>query len=263
LLSLVFVDVFGKFENYIKIRTMKKVFAVIFATLLLNTFVFSQDSQYFDAPFGGGVGYTPGWYFPSMYQVNLQMKTFGLPEFSNSGFYTSGISGFLYLGFIPQLRIGGMGFGGSTSMSAIVNGENREAVYSLGGGGVTIEYTLPLVRNFGISVGAAIGRGDLKIELYKNSGSFDWNNAWSEISTTPTSNYSRTLDNKYWIFTPAINFDIPFQRFVNFRIGAGYQFTFGDNWTIENNQPLNNVPSGLNGKSFFIQSGVYIGFFSY
>jgi hypothetical protein len=265
---LVFVDVFGKFENYIKIRTMKKVFAVIFATLLLNTFVFSQDSQYFDAPFGGGVGYTPGWYFPSMYQVNLQMKTFGLPEFSNSGFYTSGISGFLYLGFIPQLRIGGMGFGGSTSMSAIVNGENREAVYSLGGGALTVEYTLPFVRDFGISVGAMIGRGNLKIELYKNNGSENWNNVWDQISGNPNTlynrlNYSRTINDNYWTIKPTINFDIPFQRFVTFRIGAGYQFTFGDNWTIDNDQTLNNVPSGLNGKSFFIQSGVYIGFFSY
>jgi len=260
---LVFEDVFGKFEKYIKKGIMKKLFAVIFAALLLNTFAFSQDSQYFDAPFGGGIGYSPGWYVPNMDQLNLQMKIFGLPAFSNGGFYTSGISGFLYLGFIPQLRIGGMGFGGSTSKPGIVNGESREAIYSLGGGGFTVEYTLPFVRDFGISIGTVIGRGDLKIELYKNNGSFDWNNTWNDISNTSTSNYSRTLDNKYWIITPTINFDIPFQRFVTFRIGAGYQFTFGDNWTVENDQPLNNVPTGLNGKSFFIQSGVYIGFFSY
>ena len=242
---------------------MKKFFAVILATLLISSFAFAQNSQYFDAPFGGGVGYTPGWYIPNMDQVNLQMKTFGLLAFSNSGFYTSGIAGFLYLGFIPQLRIGGMGFGGSTSVSGVVNGENREAIYSLGGGGITIEYTLPFVRDFGISVGGVIGRGNIKIELYKNSGAFDWPSTWNEISNTPTSNYSRTLNDKYWIITPTLNIDIPFRRFVNFRIGVGYQFTFGDNWTVENDQPLNNVPAGLNGKSFFIQSGIYIGFFSY
>jgi hypothetical protein len=242
---------------------MKIFFAVISATLLLNAFVFSQDSQYFDAPFGGGGGYSPGWYFPNLDQVNLQMKSFGVPTFSNSGFYTSGGSGFVYLGFIPHLRVGGMGFGGSTTNSATVNGESRQVKYSLGGGGLTIEYTLPYFRDFGISVGAVIGRGDLQIELYKNTGSFDWNNTWNEIADTSTSNYSRTMDDKYWIITPTINIDIPFQRFVNFRIGAGYQFTFGDSWTIENGQALNNVPSGLKGKSFFIQTGVYIGFFSY
>ena len=145
----------------------------------------------------------------------------------------------------------------------MVNGQNREAIYSLGGGAITVEYTLPFIRDFGISVGAAIGRGDLKIELYNNSGSFDWNNVWNGISNSSTTNYSRIIDDKYWIITPTINLDIPFQRFVNFRIGAGYQFTFGDSWTIENDQPLNNVPSGLNGKSFFVQSGIFIGFFSY
>ncbi len=242
---------------------MKKIFSVIAAALLFCTMSFPQDSQYFDAPFGGGGGYTPGWYFPNMDQVNLQLKSFGVSEFSNKGFYTSGGAGFIYLGFIPHLRIGGMGFGGSTSNSAVVKGENREVKYSLGGGGLTVEYTLPFVRDFGISIGTAIGRGDLKIELYKNNGPFDWNNVWTEISNSPASDYSRTLDNKYWIITPTINFDIPFQRFVTFRIGAGYQFTFGDKWTAENDQPLNNVPSDLNGKSFFIQTGIFIGFFSY
>lgn len=88
---------------------MKSLFAIIFATLLFSSFIYSQDSQYFDAPFGGGGGYSPGWYFPNLDQVNLQMKTFGVPAFSNGGFYTSGGSGFIYLGFIPHLRVGGMG----------------------------------------------------------------------------------------------------------------------------------------------------------
>ena len=111
---------------------MKKLFAVVCATLLLNTFIFSQDSQYFDAPFGGGVGYAPGWYFPNMDQVNLQMKSFGLPAFSNSGFYASGISGFLYLGFIPQLRVGpcslGSFFGWPRSIHKNVSWTNKPRI---------------------------------------------------------------------------------------------------------------------------------------
>lgn len=242
---------------------MKKIFLITAATLLFSSVTLPQDSQYFDAPFGGGGGYTPGWYFPNVDQINLQLKLFGVPEFSKNGFYTSGGAGFIYLGFIPHLRIGGMGFGGSISNSAVVNGTNREVRYSLGGGGITLEYTLPFVRDFGISIGAVIGRGGLKIELYKNNGTFDWNNIWNDTANSSVSNYSRTLDNNYWIITPTINFDIPYQRFVTFRIGAGYQFTFGNKWSAENDQPLNNVPSGVNGKSFFIQAGVFVGFFSY
>ncbi len=242
---------------------MKKIFPVIAIVILFSVISFPQENQYFDAPFGGGGGYTPGWYFPNMDQINLQVKTFGVSEFSNNGFYTSGGAGFVYLGFIPHLRVGGMGFGGSTSQSSVVNGTNREVKYSLGGGGLTVEYTMPFVRTFGISVGAIVGRGSLKIELYKNNGSFDWNKIWSDASGSSSASYSNTLNNSYWIFTPTINFDIPFQRFVTFRVGAGYQFTFGDKWTAENDQPLNNVPSGINGKSFFIQTGIFVGFFSY
>ena len=242
---------------------MKKLFGIVTLSFFLSLPVFAQDSQYFDAPFGGGGGYTPGWYFPNVNQVNLQLKSFGVPEISNNGFYTSGGAGFIYIGFIPQLRVGGMGFGGSTTSSGMINGENREAKYSLSGGALTLEYTLPFVRTFGISIGAMIGRGNLKVEIYKNNGSFEWANVWAEASKASTPYYSRTINDKYWIFSPTINFDIPVQRFVTLRIGAGYQFTFGDDWTIENDQSLNNVPSNLNGKSFFLQSGIFIGFFSY
>lgn len=242
---------------------MKKIIG-IFALIIFFSFQgLAQDSQYFDAPFGGGGGYSPGWYFPNVDQVNLQLNSFGVPALSKNGFYTSGGAGFIYVGFIPQLRVGGMGFGGSTTSTGTVNGQSREVKYSLGGGALTLEYTLPFVRTFGISIGAMIGRGNLKVEVYKNSGSFNWSDVWTEASNSQTSNYSRTINDKYWIFSPTINFDIPFQRFVTFRVGAGYQFTFGDNWTIENDKNLDGVPSSLNGKSFFIQSGIFIGFFSY
>ena len=242
---------------------MKNLLIVFLIIIGFSKFIYSQDSQYFDAPFGGGGGFVPGWYVPSMDGVNLQLKSFSVPELSTKGFYTSGGTGFIYLGFIPQLRIGGMGFGGSTSSSAVVGGQNREVIYSLGGGGLTLEYTLPFLRDIGISVGTTIGRGTLKIELYKNSGSFNWGNIWNEAGSSPTNNYGRTLEDNYWFFTPTLNFDIPLQRFVNFRVGTGYQFTFGDNWSVENGQDISGVPSSINGKSFFIQSGIFIGFFSY
>jgi hypothetical protein len=46
-------------------------------------------------------------------------------------------------------------------------------------------------------------------------------------------------------------------------LGAGYQFTFADKWTADNDRSLSGVPSDFNGKNFFIQSGIFIGFFSF
>ncbi len=240
----------------------EKIFLIV---LFLSLNLYSQDKKYFDAPFGGGGGYTPGWIFVSLDEINKQLVSFGSGQLSKSGFYTSGGAGFVYIGFIPNLRIGGMGFGGSTSESAFKDGFAREAIFQIYGGGLTLEYTLPFVKNMAVSVGAIIGGGGILIELYRNSGSFNWQDLWTEISTTnsTSSNISRRISNGFFLFSPTLNADIPFYRFVSFRIGGGYQLAIGRNWKIENGKELLNVPSKLNGNGLFIQTGIFIGFFSY
>jgi hypothetical protein len=141
----------------------KKLLLSVF--LLSNIMIFGQSCQFFDAPFGGGIGYVPAWYIPNIDPINVQLNEIGMSELSSSGFYSSGIAGYLYVGFVKNLRIGGMGYGGSVSTSD----ENREVIYSLGGGGVTLEYTLPFIKDLGISVGAAIGALNLELYLYRNS----------------------------------------------------------------------------------------------
>ena len=222
-----------------------------------------QQKKYFDAPFGGGVGYVPGWYIPNLDPVNVELKSMGMPELSTSGFYSSGGAGFIYLGFIKFLRVGGMGYGGSVSSSQTIGGLNREVVYNLGGGGITIEYTLPIIKDIALSVGAIIGAGTLKIQMYRNSGDFTWQGTWGEFASDESTSFSRTLENSYWMFTPTVNFDFPLNRFILIRLGAGYQLAFIDEWTADNDKELKNVPSDLNANSFFIQSGLFVGFFSF
>lgn len=240
----------------------EKLFIII---LFLSCNIISQEKKYFDAPFGGGGGYTPGWIFVNLDELNSQLLNFGSGQLSKSGFYTSGGAGFVYIGFIPNLRIGGMGFGGSASESALVDGFEREAIYKINGGGFTIEYTLPFIKNMAVSIGTVIGGGSIQIELYRNAGNFDWQNLWAEVSTTTSSspNISRKLSNDFFLLSPLINIDIPFYRFISFRLGGGYQLAVGKRWKVENDRQLSNVPSKLNGNSFFIQSGLFFGFFSY
>jgi len=236
----------------------KLLFSALFLTSIVS---YGQSGQFFDAPFGGGIGYVPAWYIPNIDPINAQLNEIGMSELSSSGFYSSGIAGYLYVGFVKNLRIGGMGYGGSLSTSD----ENREVIYSLGGGGVTLEYTLPFIKDLGISVGAAIGAGNLELDLYRNSGNFTWEETWGEFSNpdSATGSFNRKLKNSYWMFTPTINLDYPIYRFVSLRLGVGYQITFADDWTADNDQPVANVPSDLNSNSFFIQSGIFVGFFSF
>jgi len=242
---------------------MIKKLTLIVVTISVISIFPQEQKKYFDAPFGGGVGYVPAWYIPNLEPVNSELKTIGIPELSTSGFYSSGGAGFIYFGFIKFLRVGGMGFSGSASTSQVISGTNREVVYSLGGGGLTIEYTLPMVEDIGLSIGAILGSGSLGIQIYKNSGSFSWDDVWQESNSDSTGNFNRSLKNSYWTFTPTLNLDWPINRFVLIRLGAGYQITFNDDWTADNGRELKNIPSGLNANSFFVQSGLFIGFFSF
>ena len=46
-------------------------------------------------------------------------------------------------------------------------------------------------------------------------------------------------------------------------LAVGYQFAFGKNWKVENDKEFISVPSKLNGNGFFLQTGIFLGFFSY
>lgn len=230
---------------------------------LLSIAIYSQQNKYFDAPFGGGIGYVPGWYMPNLNPVNSQMNNIDMPELSTSGFYSSGIAGFIYIGFVKYLRVGGMGFSGTTSSTQKIGNVNREVLYKLGGGGLTIEYTIPIVKDFGVSFGAAIGAGTMTVNVFSSNGDFIWENIWQHFGQAEASGINTVMDNSFWMFTPTLNLDWPVYRFVVLRLGVGYQLTFGDKWTADNDQPLLGVPSDLNGNAFFIQSGIFVGLFSF
>jgi hypothetical protein len=240
---------------------MKKLTIVLLIIPVIS--VYSQQKKYFDAPFGGGVGYVPAWYIPNLEPINNELKNIGLSDLSTSGFYSSGGGGFIYLGFIKYLRVGGMGYSGSVSTSAEYNGIKREVIYNLGGGGLTFEYTLPIVKDIGLSVGAAVGAGSLEIQVYKNNKNISWDDIWNGTEKDSTANLNRSLKNNYWTFTPTINLDYPINRFILIRLGVGYQLTFADSWKADNENELRNVPSDLNANAFFVQSGLFVGFFSF
>lgn len=241
---------------------------VLLFLILLSYSVSYAQTQFMDAPFGGGGGFTPGWIFTNPEPLNSSLQSVGMPTVDKNGVFTTGGSGFLYIGFIPHLRIGGMGFSGKTTSTSgpDVNNFSRETQYSIGGGGFTVEYTLPFLRDIGVSVGAIIGGGGIEINMYKNRASAFWGDAFNDFHGPQPVNGDMhvTLKNNFWILTPTLNIEIPlYRRFVALRIGTGYQFTLGEKWVYDNNMEIPNAPSDLNGRSFFIQAGIYAGFFSF
>lgn len=235
-----------------------KYFITIIIVFVLNIQTSSQTNKYFDAPFGGGGGFVVGWSMPNVDPINLMLSDIEIPELSTSGVFTTGGAGYIYIGFVKNLRVGGMGYGGSISSSSTINGINNEAVYSIGGGGLTVEYTLPFIKNIGVSAGAILGGGSLSLELYRNDGNFSWDG----LLENPN-NISRNISSSFWVITPTLNADIPVYRFIALRLGAGYQFTFAGDWEAENGQSISGIPSDLSADGFFIQVGIFAGFFSF
>ncbi len=240
-----------------------KYLLTLFLIIIINICSFSQSAKYFDAPFGGGGGFIAGWQIPNVEPLNQKLKLTGIPELSTNGVFTTGGGGFVYIGFVKNLRLGGMGYGGTTSASATSNGINQEVIYSTGGGAFTIEYTFPFIKNIGVSVGANLGAGSISVELYRNDGSFSWDNIFSEISNGTTTNISRKIKNNYWMFSPTLNAEFPIYRFIALRLGVGYQLTFSGSWKAENGQSITGVPTDLKSDGFFIQAGIFAGFFSF
>ena len=240
-----------------------KYLITLFLAIVINISAFGQNAKYFDAPFGGGGGFIAGWHIPNVGPLNLKLKEVGIPELSTSGIFTTGGGGFIYIGFVKNLRLGGMGFGGSASSSITTNGVSQEVIYSIGGGALTVEYTLPFIKNIGVSIGASIGSGSMSVELYRSNDNFSWENIFTEINNGTTSNISRKIINDYWLFTPTLNAEFPIYRFISLRLGVGYQLTFGSDWEADNGQTLNGVPTDLKSDGFFIQAGIFAGFFSF
>jgi hypothetical protein len=241
---------------------MKKVLFIVF---ILALEFFPQGKTFFDSPFALGGGYLPGWIMPDLNALNDNITGFGAPKLPKNGFFASGGAGFVYVPNVPNLRVGGMGFGGSTKSGIWAKGYDNEVEYTTGFGGLTVEYTLPFWHTPAISLGAIIGGGSTEIIISRHQGTLPWNYIWAEISDSlkTTANYSRTLKNSYFAFAPTVNIDIPLYRLVDFRVGAGYTFAVGSKWTLDNNINLDDVPKKLNGGGLFITTGIFLGFFSF
>jgi hypothetical protein len=241
---------------------MKKLFLFLFVITFVTTEAQSDSQDGWVSRMGGGGGFVGFYVKPDLTPISPFLKGFGTGDLAQNGLFGFGGGGFAYVMVMKNLRVGGVGFKGSSSQSATVNGYNKTAVYSYGAGGATVEYTLPFPRKVSISVGAIIGGGSAELDIYQNKGVIDWNSLSSDLVGTSSSKISaHKLINNFFTFAPTINLDVPLSRFAIFRIGGGYFIPFSNNWKADNDITLLNMPSDFNSRAFFVQAGLYFGFF--
>ncbi len=239
---------------------MMKKLAVV---LLFLVFPFAANGQSGNAllsKFGGAGGFETFYFNPNLQGLDAGLIENGLPKLSGGGLITYGGGGYAYVLFIPNLRIGGVGFGGGKSVSNLVGDYYKSVDLHIGGGGLTIEYTFPQVKFMQLSLGAILGYGGMEITLNSRKSTVSWNDIWNDFnSSSKTKSYN--IKSGFFLFSPALNGEILLSRFAALRVGIGYQMAIGESFTAFDGIDLENVPSNLSSNSFFINAGILVGLF--
>jgi hypothetical protein len=238
-----------------------KFFAVI---LVFCGFTLNSNAQLLPSfAFAGGV--TAGWHFNPVKNLNIELKNAGFPEFSESGFFTTGGGGFIDLPMKSNfLRIGGFGNGFTSRITKQVNDTlKKDANYSLGQGGFSLEYIMPLGSVIDISFGSKFSTGTLKLELYKYGNDLgNYSNSFNEFqSNGSTNNISRTYKSRFYTVQPQVGIGIMLRKFMYLKIDCGYQIGAQNTWRVDNDVEVTNFPSGIEAKGLVLNVGLNFGLF--
>ncbi len=211
-------------------------------------------------------GYTPGWLFVDMKPVNEFLLGGNGAPLKEGGVFMSGGAGAIYIMILPNVRVGGMGMTGGLKSTAVdLNGVRRDAEYSVGFGGVTIEYVWPVLAHLDIAVGASLGGGSLTLALRQSNGG---NNTWggeqslfAQWTALVPPNTTRTLSGGYFVTVPSVNVEYALLGWFGVRLGVSYVSMFAPSWDVDGNYDLIGVPSSVSGRGFMLQAGLFVGTF--
>lgn len=243
---------------------MSRKLRILTVLLVFIGFLGTSNSQFLPSfAFAGGV--TAGWYFNPVKDLNLELKNAGFPEMSESGFLTLGGGGFIDL---PNkgnfIRIGGFGNGFTSKLSKQVNDTLKKDVnYSLGQGGLSFEYVIPLTKIFDISFGSQFQTGTLKLELYQYGNDLgNYNNLFLEFqSNGSSSNLSRVFKSRFYTVQPQVGIGIMLRKFLYMKIDCGYQIGAQSIWRVDNDVEVKDFPKGIEPKGLIINVGLNFGLF--
>jgi hypothetical protein len=177
----------------------------------------------------------------------------------------------VYIGVINNVRVGGIGMGGSIeSRSVDATGIRRDSEFDVGFGGVTFEYVLPVIPRLDVALGGMLGWGGVDITLRQETGrNLTWNEEWSHFGsgnyndpvTGTVGNITRTMSGSFFIWMPTVNVEYAILGWMAVRVGAGYVGMSAPSWSVDGEYDLVGVPSDINGQGFILNGGIFVGTF--
>jgi hypothetical protein len=244
---------------------MKKLAIALISLTMVAMLANAQDEQAGGRPLriGGAGGFMPMWMMPNLDDVNAKLSSVNLPTFSTGGFFGSGGGGYAYIIYIPDVRIGGFGAGGSITAEGVIHNQPTKVEYAASFAGVTIEYAIPIFQRASIVVGSMLGSGSMTLTVLQSDGKTrGWDDVWSDVGiASPMTNYKQKLSSGFFAYNPYVYFEYGVNSLIGVRIGAGYVGNTSGDWKIDDNSTLASVPSGIKLNGLVIQTGIFFGFF--
>ncbi len=213
--------------------------------------------------FGGGVSF-------NFVNINIDpindvmVNKFVSKKLKNNMFGIGG-GGFASMMFIPNLRIGGFGFSADQKETRVIqiNGQDyaQNVEIEYGYGGVSLDYLLPFIRSFGVTLGTNISFGEYNVKIYQNKTYFSWNSI-GNIDNDPQI-INRNIKCDFIALSPNIKIEIPLNNFIMWRFSYEYNYAIKNKYLQDDNRTIYNVPSKFNGDAHNFNTGIYFGLFNY
>lgn len=212
---------------------------------------------------GGGGGVIPTWHFLNTKDLNQALATKGLPALEEGGMFLFGGQGYAYIMLIPNLRVGGLGYGGSMESTWESNtrgypGQVRSTKLSLSAGGLLLEYVIPFGR-FHVALGGMIGGGSYTLTLMQTD---DTPKSWNGLfPSSPVSavDSRHELHSSFLTWQPALTLEYEIHPFIVLGVTGGYFGGSGD-WELDETFPVSGMPD-FAFESPFLRLGLTFGLF--
>lgn len=256
---------------------MKNILSILLLMMLSVVVLFSQEEQQQEeeilppkrsvsAKIGGAGGFTSSLLFFDVAPINEILRNTNSAEIGSKFIPLYGGQGYGYIMFIKNFRVGGMGMSGTVKTKSLFGSTRRDVEVTVGYGGVTVEYVVPVFSRLDITVGTLLGGGGMDIKITRDEGNAKvWDDLWNEFGTNafPVTDYSRTLSGSFFIYLPSVNFEFAVLQWLGVRAGVSYLGMSSGSWKLDDKHDVYGVPSSINGKGWMINGGVFLGTFVY
>ncbi len=249
---------------------------ILLAQIQRDTTHWNDEELYQDedkgAPsfFSVGGGILGAYFTPNLTVFNANVAQPFVEKNYRQEVWMIGGQGFITLPWVKNLRIGGMGYSGTsvdcgctnTTVGADSTSVNRYLTYQIGYAALTIDYVLPLrTGRFHIVPGIALGYGAVNIYARQDVNGVDFDIAQEFNGSSPYTTH--TYSSNFFLYMPQLQFEYSPVGYLMFRLTAAYQGTSMGTWTKDQGITLGSSTglTGINGSGLVVSLGAFLGLF--